>query len=506
MKEKIKKLEELTKIIADLKHNGKKIVLCHGVFDLLHIGHIKHFEEAKTFGDVLVVSITPDQFVNKGPGRPAFSTSLRLESLSALESVDYVVANKWPTAEEIIKILQPNIYCKGPDYKDHSKDISGKINDEEACVKSIGGEIQYTEDITFSSSNLLNKYGNLYTQDQEVFIRSIAKNNSFDSINQKIDSLKNLKVLIIGETIIDEYVFCEALGKSGKEPVLVLRDLETQQYLGGVLAIARHLSDFCGNVSVLSFLGENNEYKSFIENNIEENIHLHLFEKSNSPTIVKRRFVDNIDRKKVLGVYSINDDSLNKEEETKFLESFDKLSKEHDLVIVSDYGHGIITPKIADYISKTDKFISLNAQVNAANIGTHSIRKYHDINCLIINGNELLHEMRERDGDLEKLALKLKKIIKADYITVTKGRDGAFLFNDKKVPVDCPGFATEVVDKIGSGDALLALLSVCLYSKIDDDLSLFIASLAAAQSVESIGNSKPVNKVTLLKTISHFLK
>jgi len=175
-------------------------------------------------------------------------------------------------------------------------------------------------------------------------------------------------------------------------------------------------------------------------------------------------------------------------------------------VIVSDYGHGIITPKIAEYISKTDKFISLNAQVNAANIGTQSIRKYHDINCLIINANELWHEMRERDGDLEKLALKLKKIIKADYITVTKGKDGAFLFNNKKEPVDCPGFAVEVVDKIGSGDALLALLSVCLYSKIDDDLSLFIASLAAAQSVESIGNSKPVNKVTLLKTISHFLK
>ena len=103
----------------------------------LHVGHIKHFEEAKTFGDILVVSITPDEFVNKGPGRPAFSTSLRLESLSALESVDYVVANKWPTAEEIIKIIQPNVYCKGPDYKNHSDDITGKIKDEEDAVKSI---------------------------------------------------------------------------------------------------------------------------------------------------------------------------------------------------------------------------------------------------------------------------------------------------------------------------------------------------------------------------------
>ena len=438
MKEKIKKLEELAIIIADLKQKDKKIVHCHGVFDLLHIGHIKHFEEAKTFGDVLVVSITPDQFVNKGPGRPAFSTSLRLESLSALESVDYVVANKWPTAEEIIKILQPNIYCKGPDYKDHSKDISGKITDEEAAVKFVGGKISYTDDITFSSSSLLNKFGDLYSKEQELFIRKIVEKHSFESINLKLEEIKKLKVLIIGETIIDQYVFCEALGKSGKEPVLVLRDLETQEYLGGALAIARHLNEFCDTVSVLSFLGENNEYKSFIEDGIEENIQLNFLTKSNSPTIIKRRFVDNVDRKKILGVYSINDSSLTKREENKFIESFDRLVKKHDLVIISDYGHGIITPKIANYISETDKFFSLNAQVNAANIGTHNIRKYHDINCLIINANELRHEMRQREGDLNKMAMNLKKMINASYITVTQGKDGAFLLNDSKLPEKLP--------------------------------------------------------------------
>ena len=176
------------------------------------------------------------------------------------------------------------------------------------------------------------------------------------------------------------------------------------------------------------------------------------------------------------------------------------------MIIVSDYGHGIITPRVAEYISKTGKFVSLNAQVNAANIGTHSIRKYNDINCLIINANELCHEMRQREGDLKALALELKSIINANYISVTQGKTGAFLINGSKIPVTCPGFASEVVDKIGSGDALLALLSVCLYSNIEDDLSLFIASLAAAQSVESVGNSKHVSRILLLKTISHFLK
>ena len=137
----------------------------------------------------------------------------------------------------------------------------------------------------------------------------------------------------------------------------------------------------------------------------------------------------------------------------------------------------------------------MNAQVNAANIGTHNIRKYKDINCLIINETELRHEMRQREGDIQKIAATLKGLINANYITVTKGKSGVFLLNARRLPVICPGFATQVVDKIGSGDALLALLSVCLYNNFDENLSLFIGSLAAAQSVETIGNSKSVNKI-----------
>jgi len=506
MKEKIKNIEDLALIISDFKSKGKKIVHCHGVFDLLHIGHIKHFKEAKTFGDILIVSITPDEFVNKGPGRPAFNTSIRLESIAALECVDYVVANKFPTAKEIINSLKPNVYCKGPDYKNHSDDITGKISNEEDAVKSIGGKIMYTDDITFSSSSLLNKFGNIYSKEQELLIRNIGDKYSFDKIQKKIEEISSLKVLVIGEAIIDQYVFCEALGKSGKEPVLVLRDIETQEYLGGSLAIARHLSSFCQTVSVLSFLGKDNEYKSFIENNIEENIILNFFNKSDSPTIVKRRFVDSIDRKKVLGVYSINDNMLTKDEEDKFIDSFERLSKEHDLIIISDYGHGVITPKIANHISNSEKFVSLNAQVNAANIGTHNIRKYHDVNCLIINESELRHELRKRDGNVEEMAITLKEMINAKYIAVTQGKDGALLINGNKFPERCPGFAAQVIDKIGSGDALLALLSVCLYSNIDEQLSLFIGSLAAAQSVETVGNSVPVSRAKLLKVISHLLK
>jgi len=272
MQEKIKTLENLQEITAEIKSTGKKVVHCHGVFDLLHIGHIKHFEEARSFGDVLVVTITPDEFVNKGPNHPAFTTALRLEALAALEYVDYVATNKWSIAVETIKILMPDIYCKGPDFKNQADDITGKIVDEDEAVKSVGGEIKYTSGITFSSSSLLNKYGYVFSESQKSFIQNLLKGQDFNEVKNKVDGFKNLKVLVIGETIIDEYVFCEALGKSGKEPVLVLRDLRMEQYIGGAAAIARHLSDFCGTVSLLSMLGEKKEHEDFVLKSLPDNI------------------------------------------------------------------------------------------------------------------------------------------------------------------------------------------------------------------------------------------
>ena len=130
-----------------------------------------------------------------------------------------------------------------------------------------------------------------------------------------------------------------------------------------------------------------------------------------------------------------------------------------------DQFHGMISSKIAKYISNKDKFISLNAQVNAANIGTHNIRKYHNINCLIINSSELRHEMRQREGNLITLAAKLKETVSADHITVTQGRSGAFLLNNGDLPINCPGFAVDIVDKIGAGDTFLSIISLILLIK-----------------------------------------
>src|SRR3990167_7967964 len=126
---KIKSLTEIREVLEKIRSQGLKIVQCHGVFDLLHPGHIRHFKSARAKGDILVVSVTPDRFVNKGPGRPAFTEVLRLESLAALEDVDYVVLNDSPDATSAIQKIRPFFYVKGNEYADHAKDVTGKISE-----------------------------------------------------------------------------------------------------------------------------------------------------------------------------------------------------------------------------------------------------------------------------------------------------------------------------------------------------------------------------------------
>ena len=173
--------KKIDKKIAFLRKKQKKIVLCHGVFDLLHIGHIKHFNEAKSLGDILIVSITSDKFVNKGPNRPVFNQNLRAEALASLEQINYVIINDNESSISIIRDVKPKIYCKGPDYKKNEDDITKKIKKEIAEVRKYGGKIVYTKEQTFSSSKLINLFSDKFSELHRSNIRKI-KNYTYKDI------------------------------------------------------------------------------------------------------------------------------------------------------------------------------------------------------------------------------------------------------------------------------------------------------------------------------------
>jgi len=322
-----------------------------------------------------------------------------------------------------------------------------------------------------------------------------------------MDTFKKMRVLVIGETIIDQYVFCEALGKSGKEPMLVLRNLKTEEYLGGAAAISRHLSPFCNRISLLSMIGEKREHLKEIKKNLPKNVNFKYIRKKNSPTILKKRFLDNVSKNKVLGVYTINDDILTRKEEKLFHNILKKLAPKYDLVIVSDYGHGLISNKSANLISKLSKYLALNAQVNAANVGYHSMRNYKNVDCVIINEKEIRHELRDKNGSIKTLMKKLSQEQNVDNLVVTRGVSGSTLYNkNNKKFILCDAYAKTAIDKIGAGDAMLSLIALCLKSGLHRELSLLVASLAAAQSVMGFGNKETINKTKILKSLKNILK
>ena len=339
--------------------------------------------------------------------------------------IDAVVINNHLTSEKILSIIKPDIYFKGPDYKKNSNDKTGNIYKEISIVKKNGGKVIYSNGITFSSSNLINNHFNYFDNYQKKFLSQISKKYSFEFIANEIKKMSKLKVLLIGETIIDQYISGDVLGKSGKEPHLVLNEKKNEKYLGGAAAIANHLSSFCKSINFFTLAGKERENIRFIKKLMRKNIKINFFDKKNSPTIIKKRFIDEITKNKLLGVYTINEEKLKGNLEKKLINNIKKYAKNCDLILVSDYGHGFISDKVASIFNKSKKFFSLNAQINASNRGYHSLIKYKNIDSLIINENELRHEMRDKVGNLVKMGTKLIKFLNVNKLTVTRGNNGA---------------------------------------------------------------------------------
>ena len=505
-REKIKTLIELAELISSLRSEGNKIVHCHGVFDLLHVGHIRYLEHAKKMGNTLIVTVTRDQYVNKGPNRPAFTEHLRAESLAALDCVDYVAVNQWPTAVETIRLLKPDFYVKGSDYKNSKDDITGKINDEEEAVNSIGGEIRFTEDITFSSSHLINSIIPSFDEETNRYLHEFRRKFSPDEIINQIENLRELKVMVIGEAIIDEYVYCGSMGKSGKESVLVMKYLSKERYAGGALAIANHLSDFCDKVTLLSYLGDKKPEEDFVRNRLAANIEPIFVYKAESPTITKRRFLDSYSLNKLLGVYDLNGEPLNGEDENILCDILKERLQEFDLTIVADYDHGLITPKIIDILTNDVSFLAVNTQINAANIGFHTISKYSHADYVCIHEGEIRLDQRSREGDLRDLVCDLSTRMNNPSVMITRGSNGSLFYRRDEGFTSCPAFAVKIVDRIGAGDAVFALTSLMAANKAPSDLISFVGNLVGADAVSIVGNKRTIDRTKLMKSITSLMK
>ena len=503
----IKQLSELKDLLPILKKKGKKIVHCHGVFDLLHVGHIRHLKKAKQSGDILVVTLTPDCYVNKGPNRPAFEESLRAEAVAALEFVDYVSINQWPNAVETIKILQPDLYIKGKDYKDSSQDKTGGILLEKEAVESVGGKIFYTEEITFSSSSLINQYLPIFSSEMSAFIKGFAKTYSYQGIEGYIEKLKSLKVLLVGDAIIDDYHFCRTMGKPGKDPILAACYERKETFIGGVLAVANHVAGFSQNVDVVTFLGSEHTYEDFIREKLDSKVTPHFLKMAKGKTtIVKRRFLESYPLQKLFEVYMMDNDEGSEEDSKLLCSKLEEMLDDYDVVIVTDYGHGMMSPEAVDLLTKRAKFLAVNTQVNAGNQAFNTISKYSRADFVSISENEIRIDVRSKRRPLKEIISDVSEKLGGAKIIVTRGVEGVMCYEPREGFIEVPAFMGKTVDRVGAGDSVLAVASLCAQQKIPLKVVGLIGNAVGFQAVQTVGNKSSVNRDALLRSLEHFLK
>ncbi|MBI5048535.1 MAG: adenylyltransferase/cytidyltransferase family protein [Deltaproteobacteria bacterium] len=505
VKNKILTLDEIIDKAKALKKEGKVVVQSHGVFDLIHPGIIKHLNHAKKLGDVLIVSVIKDKDVHRGPGRPIFPEAFRAENVASLEQVDYVclVDNEMPF--ECIKMIQPDIFAKGQAAHEKDRKIHERLFKEEKEFYSDKCRIIETEGFSLSSSHIINNFLDIYPEETKKFLSDFKKKYSFSDIADRINALKDLKVMVIGDGIIDEYHYCEPLGKSSKANLVVNKYLSHEVFAGGTFAVANHIAGLCDNINLVSLLGREDSREEFIAKNLKPNVKTKFFYRDDGPSVIKKRYIHEYLNQKLFEVCYMNDDFISGELERDIIDYLVSEVPQYDMIMVSNFGHGFITDNIIEAIKTHAKKIAVNAQTNAANVGYNLITRYDDPDYVCLDESELRLSAQEKHADIEQVAKKIANDIKADCLIVTLGKKGSFGVNHNSFN-RTPIFSHKVVDTVGAGDAFFAYTAPCYAKRVPLDMLSFIGNAVGAIAVQIVCNKKSVEKFELLEFINTILK
>jgi cytidyltransferase-like protein len=491
--------------MAALRRQGLRIVQCHGTFDLVHPGHLVHFDEARALGDVLVVTITAARFVNKGPGRPYFNDQLRLKALASLAIVDYVVLVPFPAAVEAIECIRPDAYCKGREYEHPDNDVTGRIMDDVAAVARVGGTTHYVGAAVFSSSNLINQALGAVTKSANDCCRELGRRWTPGQFRTVIDGFARLRILLIGDIIFDRYTYVHVQGLTSKNRTLSVRRLDEETHSGGVLALARHMAAFTAQVDIVSLAGTEPWVDTLLEQHLPARAH-HILRQPGFTTVVKQRFIEESKRSleisKLFSLNIIDGEQPGPPIEEEICRVLRSVIREYDLVVVADFGHGVMLPRVRELVQNEAPQMGLNCQTNSYNHGFNVInRQYRRADFLSLDEQELMLATGQRDPDCAAELASLARSFGCRAAWLTRGAEESIGVDTATgVLARMPPLETRVVDTVGAGDAFFAGVILAGASGVPTDLATFIGQLAGSQAVRIPGNREAIRKDVLVRS------
>lgn len=340
--------------------------------------------------------------------------------------------------------------------------------------------------------------------DVAAFLEELRARHGVRAVLDGLDGLRALRVLVVGEAIVDEYSYCTPLGKAPKEAIVTTQHVRTERQAGGAAACANHAAGFCAAVDLVTCVGDDGAER-FLRERLLPNVTPWCLVRPGAPTITKRRYLRESPLTKLFEVVEMDDTPLPETLERALLARLDATVPGYDAVLVADFGHGFLGPRAAALLAARSRFLAANTQANAANLGFNLITKYPGVGYACVDEPELRLALQDRWSALEALVGPARSRLGGGAVSVTRGRRGALVCGADGRSWAVPVFSAEVVDRMGAGDAYFAITGPGVAAGLPMDVVGFLGCLAGALAVQVVGNRSPVEPAALRRRVVDLL-
>lgn len=465
-------------------------VLVYGHFSSFHHGHIRFLKAAKKEGKFLIVALMGDD-IKTSIQELQFKQKERASILAHIELIDCIVMLEKDEIDKAVNIIKPKVLIFGKEFEyseslNIKKAIKNQISNKNE-VKFLAGKINYasTELLDNDLNVLKNKKNKQFCDainNQEITTKSLIKN---------IESMKDCKMLIIGDLIIDQYSACEAIGVSAEAPVIVVKELSTKNFLGGAAIIASHIKALGADPILISILGSDEIGSIAIQELNKVNINHSLIEDQDRPTTFKKRYI--VENQKVFRVSKVEDKNIPIEIEDRLIKEIEKNAKNCKGIIVSDFVYGVITPRVLSCINKVSKkynlFIFGDVQCSTQ-VG--DITKFKNFSVICPNEKEARIALKDKDSGLEIICQKLIAITNSKALMLTLGSEGLIAYNynnpKKIIRQAFPALSVNPIDLSGAGDSLMAIIATSISSGASIMNAAALGTCMSSIAVQNMGN------------------
>jgi len=463
---------------------SKKVSFISGNFNILHPGHLRLFSFAKEMGNHLIVGVNSDRIA----GADSYiSENLRLEAIKSISVID----ESFIMDEPVVKVLEeikPNFIVKG---KEHEI----LFNPESEIVTKYGGRLVFSSgEVTFSSFDLIQKEIQVVKQSFNPISNEYLERHDLDFIklSERVCQFTDLRVIVIGDTIVDEYINCNPLGMSQEDPTIVVTPVESTRYIGGAGIVAAHAAGLGARVNFISVTGRDDMSDFALKTLTDYNVNVCVFDDESRPTTLKQRY--RCKGKTLLRVSHLHQGAVDASFQQKILQQVEELINECDLLIFSDFNYGCLPTevvlKIIEMGKKEDVYMVADSQ-SSSQVG--DISRFNGMSLLSPTEREARLSVRDQESGLVVLAEKLRKQANASNILLKIGEEGVLIHAETTAPESwltdrIPALNTVPIDVAGAGDSMLIASAMSLASGATIWEAAALGSIAAAVQVSRVGN------------------